>query len=258
MEEYFFVISDNGDTVDRVKVSDINYIALWATQLPSIFEYKEFPGYYKALENYYADNYDRYKECYQRIVATDEGKAFLDTTINLVLLRKQIEKIIKKPMKNKTDMDDKKIEQYTNLLVNWEKQLEINQTTFASEYVDHVYYRRRHGATSSIDDFKNKAKSYINWLDNLSRNNPELAKEHAIESLIAAGVLNEDGSQKEHIVDYPPHIGFDENEEFGNRCEYALIDSIVLNEDGSPKEYAIDYLNNILLPEKSKQKIKKK
>ena len=50
----------------------------------------------------------------------------------------------------------------------------------------------------------------------------------------------------------------EENEEFGNRCEYALIDSVVLNEDSSPKEYSIDYLKNILSQEKSKQKIKKK
>ena len=209
-EEYYFVISNDGDTVDRIRVCDINYIALWATQLPSVFEYEEFPGYFKALENYYADNYDRYKECYQRIVATDDGKSFLDTTINLVLFQKQIQKIIQKPMKNKNTMDDEKIQQYTNLLVDWQEQLEINQTRFVSEYVDRIYYRKKQKTTSATNDFINKAESYINWLNNLSKTNPELAKEIAKKSLIATGVLNEDGSPKEYIVDYPSYIDNDE------------------------------------------------
>lgn len=180
MEEYFFVTSDNDDTVDRVKVSDIKYIALWATQLPSVFEYKEFPGYFKALEIYYADNYDRYKECYQKIVTTNDGKTFLDTTINLVLMEKQIEKIINKLMKDIPVMDEanKLKEQYTSLYANWRDQLEINHTTFA------------------IDNFKTMAESYINWLDELSKTNPELAKEVARNSLITTGVLNENVYQK--------------------------------------------------------------
>ena len=145
MEEYFFVMSNNGDTVDRVKVCDIKYIALWATQLPSVFEYKEFPGYFKALEDYYRDNYDRYKERYQKIVATDDGKTFLDTTISLVLIEKQIEKIINKSMKDKLVMENaKKLkEEYTSLLANLEEQLEINQIAFTSEFLDCIYFRKR-------------------------------------------------------------------------------------------------------------------
>lgn len=61
---------------------------------------------------------------------------------------------------------------------------------------------------SKVDEYKEAVESYIKWLDNLAKVDPELAKTMAKKSLIETGVLNEDGSKKEHIVDYPPHIGF--------------------------------------------------
>ena len=153
MEEYFFVVSNNGDTVDRIKVCDIKYIALWATQLPSVFEYKEFPGYFNALEDYYADNYDRYKEYYQKIVTTNDGKTFLDTTINLVLMEIKIEKIIDELEKDKSVKDDaKKLkEKYASLFADWQEQLNINQATFISEFINRSYFRKKVKKKNNLD-----------------------------------------------------------------------------------------------------------
>jgi len=49
---------------------------------------------------------------------------------------------------------------------------------------------------------------YLEGLRQLATEDPVKAKEMARESLIKTGVLNEDGSVKEHIVD-EPHVGYD-------------------------------------------------
>ena len=47
----------------------------------------------------------------------------------------------------------------------------------------------------------NDMDEYINKLKKVRKENPELAKEMAVQSLIESGVFNEDGTQKENIVD---------------------------------------------------------
>lgn len=42
---------------------------------------------------------------------------------------------------------------------------------------------------------------YIESLKTIRKENPELAKEMAVQSLIESGVFNEDGTPKENIVD---------------------------------------------------------
>ena len=52
-------------------------------------------------------------------------------------------------------------------------------------------------------------EKYLENMKQLAQTNPTVAKEKAREDLIRTRVLNEDGSPKEHIVDYPPHVGYD-------------------------------------------------
>lgn len=47
----------------------------------------------------------------------------------------------------------------------------------------------------------NDMDEYINKLKELRKESPELAKKMAVQSLIESGVFNEDGTQKENIVD---------------------------------------------------------
>ena len=42
---------------------------------------------------------------------------------------------------------------------------------------------------------------YIESLKTIRKENPELAKEMAVQSLIESGLFNEDGTPKENIVD---------------------------------------------------------
>lgn len=59
------------------------------------------------------------------------------------------------------------------------------------------------------DSMLQAMKQYLENFEKLAKENPEEAKIQAKESLIRCGVLNEDGSPKEHIVT-EPHIGYDE------------------------------------------------
>lgn len=47
----------------------------------------------------------------------------------------------------------------------------------------------------------NDMDKYIGNLKRIRKENPELAKEMAVQSLIESGVFNEDGTPKENIVD---------------------------------------------------------
>ena len=47
----------------------------------------------------------------------------------------------------------------------------------------------------------NDMDEYINKLKKVRKENPELAKEMVVQSLIESGVFNEDGTPKENIVD---------------------------------------------------------
>lgn len=47
----------------------------------------------------------------------------------------------------------------------------------------------------------NELDFYIKELEKLGRENPRLAKENAIQSLIKSGVLDNSGNPKNHIVD---------------------------------------------------------
>ena len=47
----------------------------------------------------------------------------------------------------------------------------------------------------------NNMVKYIDNLKTIQKENPEVAKEMAVQSLIESGVFNEDGTPKENIVD---------------------------------------------------------
>ena len=59
---------------------------------------------------------------------------------------------------------------------------------------------------TDIDDFKDAFNNYLKELKDLYKTDLPLAKELAQKALIRTGVLNEDGTPKEQIVDYPPYI----------------------------------------------------
>lgn len=59
------------------------------------------------------------------------------------------------------------------------------------------------------DNMLQNMKQVMENLEKLAKENPEEARKQARESLIRCGILNEDGSQKEHIVT-EPHIGYEE------------------------------------------------
>ena len=59
-----------------------------------------------------------------------------------------------------------------------------------------------------IWEYEKSVKGYLEWLKDLAVTDPELAKEIARKSLIETGVLNEDGSRKESIIDVPHNMAF--------------------------------------------------
>ena len=61
------------------------------------------------------------------------------------------------------------------------------------------------------DNMLQEMKQVMENLERLAKENPEEAKRQARESLIRCGLLNEDGSSKEHIVT-ESHIGYEEEE----------------------------------------------
>ena len=64
---------------------------------------------------------------------------------------------------------------------------------------------------SSVEELSNQMKDYLARLTKLAHDDPETAKIVARVALIKTGVLNEDGTSKENIVDYPSHIGYETN-----------------------------------------------
>ena len=62
---------------------------------------------------------------------------------------------------------------------------------------------------SSVEELSDQMKDYLARLTKLAHEDPETAKIVARVALIKTGVLNEDGTSKENIVDYPPHIGYE-------------------------------------------------
>lgn len=107
-------------------------------------------------------------------------------------------------------------------------------------------------------------KQYLENFEKLAKENPEEAKIQAKESLIRCGVLNEDGSPKEHIVT-EPHIGYDElsmsYEDVVATMKKCLISLRKLGEDDPEKTHDIigkslvdsrfiDRNGHIIVPEK--------
>ncbi|MBQ6547141.1 MAG: hypothetical protein IJL74_04005 [Bacilli bacterium] len=60
----------------------------------------------------------------------------------------------------------------------------------------------------SLEKYIIQMEHYLDYLKQLSKDDPETAKILAMDALIKTGVLNEDGTPKESIVDEPPYVGY--------------------------------------------------
>lgn len=74
----------------------------------------------------------------------------------------------------------------------------------------HLKTMQKKKKVSSLEKYDiNGLRDYLEEFKKLAEEDPEAAKIAARVSLIRSGVLNEDGSPKENIVDEPSMIGYD-------------------------------------------------
>ena len=130
-ENYFFVKSNHNvelnssDTeLHEINVDDINYLALFATTLEPLPEVTEFYGYAAALEDYYLKNSDIHSDCYHNLVASSDGKMFLCTTIQLVLLEKQF---------RTSGLNENNLRSYAKCIKDYQHQIEFNQSMYMED-----------------------------------------------------------------------------------------------------------------------------
>lgn len=130
-ENYFFVKSNHNvelnssDTeLHEINVDDINYLALFATTLEPLPEVTEFNGYAAALEDYYLKNSDMHSDCYHNLVASSDGKMFLCTTIQLVLLEKQF---------RTSGLNENNLQSYAKCIKDYQHQIEFNQSMYMKD-----------------------------------------------------------------------------------------------------------------------------
>ena len=114
MEDVFYINDDKYMSID-----DINYLVSFALTLEPLPEVTDAFGYAAALEEYYAQNEDKYSEDYKQLISTIDGKTFLCTAIQLALLEKKFKS---------SGIDERSLQVYEKYIEQYQKLLEYNHS----------------------------------------------------------------------------------------------------------------------------------
>ncbi len=92
MEEiilYFYSIE--GENVHKIKLQDVNELAAFALTMEPLDEVSASLGYSAALAKYFELNPNsEYKNIYDALVSSMEGRSFLDVTIQIASIQRNI------------------------------------------------------------------------------------------------------------------------------------------------------------------------
>lgn len=122
MKNFFYVIPDQMEELSySVDLADINALAAFAVTLSPKSNVTETLGYAMTLFEYYQENDNILKDCYNKLTSSYKGKEFLCSTIQLCLLEKTF---------RENGIDEHLAKLYNKNLEVYQKQLKLNNDLY--------------------------------------------------------------------------------------------------------------------------------